>query len=121
MPPDPELRCLTEGVALPDPLRHHLPFWPRIIDVHSFAGEGNGAEGKGIGVLILQGVRETVSIFVAAHGDCIGLQAPSTGGREGAILRLPFTFLTNPIDFFTIIPFTDFLHSSLKNFYFLTR
>jgi hypothetical protein len=54
VPPDPELRCLTEGVALPGPLRHHLPFWPRIIDVHPFAGEGNGAEGKGIGVLILQ-------------------------------------------------------------------
>lgn len=92
MPPDPELRCLTEGVVLPGPLWHHLPFWPRIIDVHPFAGEGNGAEGKGIGVLILQGVRETVSIFVAVHGDCIGLQAPSTGGREGAILHLPLHF-----------------------------
>jgi hypothetical protein len=53
VPPDPELCCLREG-----------------------------AEGKGIGVMILQGACEVTSIFVVVHGDCIGLHTPSTRGRE---------------------------------------
>lgn len=57
MPPDPELCCLREG-----------------------------AEGKGIGVMILQGACEVTSIFVVVH-DCMEIaldctRPPQEGGSD---------------------------------------
>jgi hypothetical protein len=89
--------------------------------MHPFAGKGKGAEGKGIGGRDPAGsARDGVNLCGSARR--LHWTAGALHQRErGQFCVCPFTFLTNPRDFFTIIPFTDFLHSSHENFYFVTR